>query len=148
DTTPVALAASPDVNEHSPTLSADGQWLAYVSDKSGAWEVYVKPFLSGDGEWQVSDSGGTEPRWAHSGRELFYKQGGRLMVAEVTARQRSLIVGQRRSLFTIQEYYNFSFHPTYDVARDDRHFAMIRSRYFGESFDLVVIENWRPVFRN
>ena len=51
-------------------------------------------------------------------------------------------VGSRRPLFPLDGYYNFAFHPTYDVAPDDRHFVMIRSRHFGESFDLVVIEHW------
>jgi len=145
DSIVITVAASPTANEHSPALSADGRWVAYVSDKSGSMEVYVRPFPNtAAGEWQVSDSGGTEPQWAHSGREVFYKQGGRLMAAEIRAATSSFAVGQRRALFSVEEYYNFVYHPTYAVAKDDQHFAMIRSRHFGESFDLVVIENWSP----
>ena len=142
DTTTIKLAATPGVNEHSPALSDDGRWIAYMSNRSGSWEIHVRPFPNASaGEWQVSSGGGTEPRWAHSGRELFYKQGNQMMVAEIKAGT-SFAVGAQRALFPLDDYYNFAFHPMYAVARDDQHFAMIRSRHFGEQFDLVVMENW------
>ena len=138
----IEIATLPNANEHSPALSPDNRWLAFVSNRSGQWEVYVRPFPEASGgEWQVSAGGGTEPKWSHSGRELFYKQGGQLMAADVIAGA-AFAVGNRRPLFPLDGYYNFAFHPTYDVAPDDRHFVMIRSRHFGESFDLVVIEHW------
>ncbi|HZI28184.1 MAG TPA: protein kinase [Gemmatimonadaceae bacterium] len=142
DTSAVAIAAAVGVNEHSPSLSPDGKWLAFVSDKSGAWEVYVRPFPDASaGEWQVSEGGASEPLWGPNSRELFYKHGNELVAAEILTAP-GFSVGRRRVLFTIDEYYNFSFHPTYDVAPDGQHFVMIRSRHFGETFDLVVIENW------
>ena len=147
DTSVLRIAATPGVNEHSPVLSDDDKWVAYVSNRSGGWEVYVRPFPnSADGEWQVSNGGGTEPRWSHSGKELFYKQGNQLMVAEISP-GKTLAVGQQRALFPLDDYYNFSYHPMYAVARDDQHFAMIRSRHFGEQFDLVVVESWSPAGR-
>ena len=144
DTTSIPIAAATGVNEHSPTLSADGRWIAFVSDKSGAWEVYVRPFPNAaSGEWQVSEGGGTEPRWGPNSRELFYKRGAELISAAVSASP-NFTVGRRQALFPIDEYFNFSFHPTYDVTPDGRNFVMIRSRHFGETFDLVVIEHWTP----
>ena len=50
--------------------------------------------------------------------------------------------GKQRPLFPLDEYYNFDYHPMYTVAKDDQHFYMIRSRHFGELFDLIVVENW------
>ncbi len=65
-------------------MSPDGRWLAYASNESGQYEVYVRPFPNtNDGKWLVSTDGGEEPVWAHSGRELFYKGGGNLMSVEV-----------------------------------------------------------------
>jgi serine/threonine protein kinase/Tol biopolymer transport system component len=56
-------------------LSPDGHWLAYVSDESGAPEVYVVAFGGGQGKWQVSPSSGGVPRWSSDGKELYYFDG-------------------------------------------------------------------------
>jgi eukaryotic-like serine/threonine-protein kinase len=53
-------------------LSPDGRWLAYVSAESGTLQVYVVPFGGGQGKWQVSANGGTQPSWSKDGKELFY----------------------------------------------------------------------------
>ncbi len=63
--------------EHGPRFSPDGRWLAYDSDESGRSEVYVQAFdgapaAPGAGKWQVSSSGGSQPRWRADGKELFY----------------------------------------------------------------------------
>jgi Tol biopolymer transport system component len=53
-------------------LSPDGRWLAYQSGESGRTEVYVVPFGGGQGKWQVSANGGTQPKWSKDGKELYY----------------------------------------------------------------------------
>ena len=55
-----------------PRLSPDGHWLAYASDESGAWKVYVCPFPSGSGKWTISPDGGSQPAWRHDGNELYF----------------------------------------------------------------------------
>ena len=68
-----------------PSFSPDGRWLAYRSNKSGKNEVYVRAFpppSSGQGgKWQISNSGGTLPRWSRSGHELLYQSGDQIMAA-------------------------------------------------------------------
>jgi Tol biopolymer transport system component len=54
-------------------LSPDGRWLAYVSDEAGQESVYVRPFPSGEGRWQISTPDGFEPRWSPDGKALFYR---------------------------------------------------------------------------
>jgi len=54
-------------------VSPDGRWLAYCSDESGQFNVYVRPFPEGDGRWQISSPGGVEPHWSPDGRELYYR---------------------------------------------------------------------------
>ena len=71
-------------NQQSGKLSPDGRFLAYCSDESGRFEVYVRPFPEGGGQLQMSPAGGCEPRWSHDGKELFYVVGNTLMVAAVT----------------------------------------------------------------
>src|SRR5262245_21401350 len=69
-------------NELSGTVSPDGRWLAYTSDATGQYEVYVQRFPEGGGLRQLSIGGGNWPRWRRDGRELFYYAGdGKLMVA-------------------------------------------------------------------
>jgi hypothetical protein len=71
-------------NEIQAQLSPDDRWLAYASDESGTWEVYVTAFPSGEGKWQVSAAGGSQPRWSADGRELYFvTDDGTLMGATV-----------------------------------------------------------------
>ena len=60
-------------NETAPRFSPDGRWLAYISDESGRFEIYVQPYPGPGGKWQISTEGGTEPVWNPNGRELFYR---------------------------------------------------------------------------
>ena len=61
-------------------ISPDGRWLAYVSDESGRFEVYVRSYPDLERKWQISSDGGVEPAWSPDGRELFYRdEEGRVM---------------------------------------------------------------------
>ncbi|HZE88807.1 MAG TPA: protein kinase, partial [Verrucomicrobiae bacterium] len=75
-----AHAARPIVagpfQKNAGVISPDGRWLAYVSDEGGQPSVFVRPFPSGDGRWQISTPLGSEPRWGSNGRELFYRADG------------------------------------------------------------------------
>ncbi|HET7840007.1 MAG TPA: protein kinase, partial [Terriglobia bacterium] len=70
-------------NEEFPELSPDGHWLAYESDESGRFEIYVQPFPGPGGKWQISNEGGLRPAWSRDGRELFYISGTRLMAVSI-----------------------------------------------------------------
>jgi serine/threonine-protein kinase len=70
-------------SEFFTSFSPNGQWLAYTSDESGSYEVYVRPYPGPGGKWQVSTEGGEEPVWAANGEELFYRNGEKWMVAAV-----------------------------------------------------------------
>ncbi|TDI12091.1 MAG: serine/threonine-protein kinase, partial [Acidobacteria bacterium] len=59
--------------ESDPALSPNGRWLAYASEQSGRFEIFVQAFPEGGGKWQVSTSGGFYPRWSPDGKELFYR---------------------------------------------------------------------------
>lgn len=78
--TPTSFLASPS-EEMQPNFSPDGRWLAYQSNETGRYEVYVRPFHGrGDG-WRISTGGGTFPTWSRTKRELFYGLNGQIMVA-------------------------------------------------------------------
>jgi Tol biopolymer transport system component len=147
----ITLAAT-GADETSPALSPDGRWLAYVSDESGATEVYVRPFPNtADGRWQISAHGGQEPVWAHSGRELFYRTAGTAsdsqMVMQVTTGH-SFVPGARRALFPLTRYIASTTHQQYTVTPDDRRFVMIRSTEADRTDQLIVVENFFEVLRS
>jgi Tol biopolymer transport system component len=112
-------------NESVPTFSPDGHWLAYISDESGRYEVYVQPYPGPGGKYQISTEGGTEPVWNRNGRELFYRSGDKMMAAEINTRG-SFSAGKPKVLFAGQ--YQPSQNPVpsanYDVSSDGQRFLM------------------------
>ncbi|HKE57078.1 MAG TPA: protein kinase [Pyrinomonadaceae bacterium] len=70
-------------SEFFSSFSPNGRWLAYTSDESGRYEVYVRPYPGPGGKWQISTEGGEEAVWSANGQELFYRNGEKWMVAVV-----------------------------------------------------------------
>jgi len=139
DANPIRLAATP-LMETAPRLSPDGRWLAYSSNESGRWEVYVRPFPNtATTRWQVSAGGGAEPVWSRSGGELFYKYDNELLAASVLPGA-TFGIGERHALFSVAGYENYFIKRTYDVSPDGRRFVMIRSPRKPRD-ELIVVEN-------
>jgi serine/threonine-protein kinase len=90
---PEPFLATPFI-ESFPEFSPDSRWLAYQSNESGTFEVYVRPFPGPGGRWQVSTGGGLTPMWSRDGRELLYSSlDRRVMVAPYTAKGDSFTAG-------------------------------------------------------
>jgi Tol biopolymer transport system component len=64
-------------------FSPDGRWMAYVSNESGHYEVYVQPYPRPGGKWQISTDGGMDARWSANGRELTYRSGDKMMAVDI-----------------------------------------------------------------
>jgi serine/threonine-protein kinase len=147
DSAVIPLLASP-ADEYAPALSDDGRWLAYVSDESGRAEVYVRPFPAvHDGKWQVSTTGGSEPVWAHSGRELFYRNGANQLMAAAIASGSRLPIGEQHALFDAGQFAAEGIHADYAVSPDDRRFLMIRQEP-NPTGAVVVVFNWLQEIRS
>jgi hypothetical protein len=134
---PRPLIVSP-AYESAGLISPDGRWLAYVSDESGRFQVYVRRFPEADQKWAVSPQDGTQPQWSRDGRELFYRNGDRLMAAAMSPRE-TPPVSAPRVLFE----QRYAAGPgvsiaNYDVAPDGR-FLMVKEVASGR---LNVILNW------
>jgi len=142
DSVPIPIVVRSGFNAHSPALSPDGRWLVYVSDESGQEEVYVRPFPDADtGQWPVSRSGGTEPVWANSGRELFYRNGANELVAVQVIPGSAFAWDRQDVLFSVSAYETGNGHPLYDVSPDDDRFVMLRS--FDEGpWELILVQNF------
>jgi serine/threonine-protein kinase len=144
DTTRVTVSAT-RYDEYMSALSPDGRWVAYVSVESGREEVYVRPFPQTErARWQVSTAGGAQPMWSHSGRELFYVSAADTMVAVDVPARPEFQTGDRRALFSVNQFVLLPFHRAIDIEPDDRAFIMMqRLRTPGiESRDLRVVLNW------
>ena len=135
ESAPVVATAA---DELMPRVSPDGKWLAYQSNESGQYEIYVRPFPGGGSRTTVSNAGGTEPLWSRDGCRLFYRNGTHLVAAGCTT-SGSFAVTSRQVLFT-GNFDLHPFHPNYDVAPDGRRFAMISSG--DAATQVVVVINW------
>jgi serine/threonine-protein kinase len=81
-------------------FAPSGDWIAYASDESGRYEIYVRPFPGGGGKWQVSSGGGNYPRWSGDGTKIFYRTAEGLMVADVEANADGFRAGRPQELFS------------------------------------------------
>ena len=142
DTAFSPLVSTP-AREFYPALSPDGKWLAYSSDESGSFEVYVRPFPKvSDARWQISTAGGSAPLWSHSGKEIFFRNNANDLVAASVKSSPSFTVESQKSLFSLGPFTFGGPVPVYSVASDDNHFLMLRETIAGEAGLLVVSEHW------
>jgi Tol biopolymer transport system component len=125
-------------------LSPDGRWLAYASNESGEWEVYVAPFPSAGRRFTISTDGGIEPVWARNGRELYYRNRNRMMAVTVNG-DATFSASKPRPLFEAAELVNV--YSSYDVTPEGE-FVMIEA---GESelpsSQINVVLNWARELR-
>jgi serine/threonine-protein kinase len=142
DTALVPLVSSPAGELH-PALSPDGRWLAYASNESGAYEVYVRPFPeTATAKWQVSTAGGREPAWSGTGRELLYLNGRGDMVSAEIQPGATFSVGKQRTLFSATEYSRPGPIPSFSLSPDNQRFLMVREGETTQQSELIVAENW------
>ena len=126
-------------SENLGRFSPNGRWVAYTSNRTGRSQVYVRPFPSDGTETAISVAGGTEPRWVEQTGELFFRDGQRMMVAEVQM-DGEFITGQPQMLFEAR--YGASDLGSYDVSPDGQRFVMIETDLQGDGRRLEVVENW------
>jgi eukaryotic-like serine/threonine-protein kinase len=123
-----------------PRFSPDGRWLAYVSNESGANEVYVQPFPGPGEKWIVSNEGGTDPVWARNGHELFYRQGDQMMAVSISS-ARAFATARPKRLFEARFDADDSG-PNYDIAPDGLSFLLARSDQASVPGQLQIVLNW------
>ena len=134
-------------SERNAEISPDGRWLAYQSNESGVFEIYVRPFPDVNaGRWQISTGGGEKPLWARSGGELFYLTLTESLMSVPLQVGASFTFGNAG--IALEEPYFaavFADGRTYDVSPDGRRFLMIKE--FGRAGEtapaqLIFVENW------
>jgi serine/threonine-protein kinase len=142
DTTVHEILATPSV-ERQPALSPDGRWLAYISDETGRYEVYVRPFPDAKvAKRQVSLNGGFTPRWSRDGAELFFADETQTLFAVPVARGSVFAPGIPQRLFDAFEYNVLG--SQFDPHPDGKRFLMMRpaGRDARRLDEIVIVENF------
>ena len=140
DTALVPIVIGKD-HSNEAVLSPDGRWLAYTILTNGRRDIYITSFPNPTSTQIVSRDGGTEPRWGHSGRELFFRGPRQMMVVEVTLGS-TFAAGTPRGLFDLTGYRSARNRQQYDVAPDDQRFVMIREPGDDEGRNVIYAEHW------
>jgi Tol biopolymer transport system component len=122
-------------------FSPDGNWIAYASDAEGRLEVYVTPFPGLGKKEKISTDGGCFPVWSRDGKELFYRNGDKMMVTTIETEPEFRVAGS--DVLFEGQYLTSGGGPNYDVSPDGRQFLMVKES--GEQAgtnQLIVVVNW------
>jgi len=142
DSAPITVSATA-VSERTPILSPDGRWVAYASDQTGRYEVYVRPFPNvADAVWQVSTEGGSLPRFSRSGQELFFVSAANDLRAVAVLPGATFAWGEPRTLFSLAGYRLPTNGRGFDISPGDERFLMLRLLEDTTRTEVVVVENF------
>jgi Tol biopolymer transport system component len=131
--------------EHHARFSPNGRYVAYSSNESGQYEVYVRPFPEGGRKWTVSRRGGDQPRWSRDGKELFYVEGSALIAVSIS-NEPTFSLGSIARLFDHMSFTR-SDYPQYDVSDDAQRFVIAEPTDTAEP-SIHIVQSWYEEFRN
>jgi hypothetical protein len=125
-------------------FSPDGKWVAYASNETGKWEIYVTSFPAPRGKWQVSVGGGEQPRWRGDGRELFYLSPDSKVMAVPVTTGANFDSGTPVALFQATPRQPIPIYDlfVYDVSRDGQRFLIVTPVKEAETAPVSVVLNW------
>ena len=131
--------------EFGAAFSPDGRFIAYSSNESGDFNIYVRRFPEGDAKTRVSTEGGIGPQWSRDGTELFFQPpDGKKLIAVSVRKDRGLTFGEPRVLLEGPYLTSLDNGLSYAVSPDARRFLMTRQPnvYPLRATELVVVQNW------
>ena len=125
-------------------FSPDGKWVAYASNESGKWEIYVTSFPEARGKWQVSTGGGEQPRWRGDGKELFYLSSDSKMMAVSVGTGSNFDAGTPVALFQSTPRQPVLVYDlfVYDVSRDGQRFLINTPVNQADTHPMSILLNW------
>jgi eukaryotic-like serine/threonine-protein kinase len=125
-------------------FSPDGKWVAYASNESGRWEIYVTSFPDARGKWQVSAGGGEQPHWRSDGKELFFLSSDYKMMAVPVTTGNNFDAGLPVALFQATPRQPISTNDQfgYDITRDGQRFLILTQVKQADTQPMTVILNW------
>jgi eukaryotic-like serine/threonine-protein kinase len=138
-------------NDVYPDISPDRRWIAYASNESGRYEVYVAPFPGPGGKWQVSQGGGSYPRWRGDSAEIYFQSPeGPLMAATVDGRGTAFVVGEVKRLFEshirVVTFAGSNAH-NFDVTPDGQRFLIALTENSTTEPPITFVVNWTSALK-
>ena len=141
---PIAVATT-EFNESQGQFSPDGHWIAYTSDESGRYEVYVRSFAPGGatgGKWAISSGGGSQARWRRDGKEIFYLAPGQKVMAVDTTTSPDFRASPPRVLFEAAITARGVASYRYGVSSDGQRFLVVASADEESPAPITAVLNW------
>jgi serine/threonine-protein kinase len=133
-------------NEINGEISPNGRWIAYQSDETGEYRVYVHSFPVITGRHSVSPGVGTDPIWSPEGDRIYYRTGGRVMAVEVVTEPDFAVSSAPVELFDRPEYtiwQNPGPQRTWDIHPDGSRFIVVKSEATpGADSGTYIVTNW------
>jgi eukaryotic-like serine/threonine-protein kinase len=131
-------------NEGNAQFSPDGRWMAYASNESGQPQVYVQAIPASGAKWQISPTGGDQPRWQRGGKELFYISADRKLTAVSVKSETAFETGVPQPLFDLDPIYppingRFAYQPTADGQR----FLILANVSGAVAPPITIVLNWQ-----
>lgn len=126
-------------------FSPDGKWVAYSSNESGRWEVYVTSFPDARGKWQVSTNGGEQPRWRGDGKEIYFLSADAKLMAASVDTKTEFESGTPIVLFQTDPRERVATTEViiYDVSRDGQRFLVNTNYNNGSAHPMSLVLNWK-----
>jgi Tol biopolymer transport system component len=134
-------------NYSNPQFSPDGRWVAYQSTETGSYEIYVTPYPGPGQKWRVSREGGAAPRWARSGRELFYRNGDKMMAAAIQTSPDFRASTPKVLFDKLPTFPSLSGPGGYDVTLDGKRFLIVKRSARVQQRGLHVVMHWYEELR-
>jgi Tol biopolymer transport system component len=135
-----------EADELEGDFSPDGRWVAYSSNESGRFEVYVQPFPGPGGKWQVSSDGGLAPHWRRDGKELFYLTSDHKLMAVAVRTGTTFELETPKSLFQVR-IRNDPSGRHYDVSADGQRFLVNAPLVEEDSPPITLVQNWPALLK-
>jgi serine/threonine-protein kinase len=128
-------------DEYEAGISPNGKWIAYLTNETGSYQIYVRSFPGKEGKWQISTDGADEPKWSPDGKALYYRKGSQLVAVPVSTAG-TFSAGAPKVLFSGFPSMNVDSGISYDITSDGRYFVTT-TPVEGTTFkNIAVVLNW------
>jgi eukaryotic-like serine/threonine-protein kinase len=134
-------------DEYESSISPDGKWIAYDSDESGSYQIYVRSFPGKEGKWQISTDVADEPRWSPDGKTLYYRKNSQIMAVPISTAT-TFSAGVPTVLFTGFPAMNVDSGISYDITSDGKSIITTQPVRGTSYKNIAVVLHWVDEIKN